>query len=188
MRAGRLPYSTNIGDPPLPRLAPHPNANKVKVFLGFGAAFNQVTREKNFDGKMKGIFTTALLDALANAKTNRNGRLTGSLVRNHIHNVIDTISGSDSAKNLDIIVDDRKDVFFMERAPSAENSVSFTVADRFVNQTLSIVEFGGAEVLNHTITEKEFTLDLTPGFLKAQVASLAYEQLFEAPGNVIFQT
>lgn len=179
-----------MGAPPLPNLKAHANAHKVKMFLGYGAAFNQVTREKEMEGVTRGVFTTAVLDALENAPANRNGRVTGSLVKNHVHNVIDGISGTDTATDLAIEADDKKDVFFVGREfqPDQEqipkSDVHFDVVDGFLDQNITIEDPTGSVVSQHSVTAKQFTLSLGQGFYRARVTALNFQQLIEVPGDV----
>lgn len=179
-----------IGAPPLPVFNSHANAHKVKMFLGYGAAFNQVTREKDIEGQTRGIFTTAVLDALENAPANRNGRVTGTQIKDYIHNIINGISGTDTASTLAIEADDRKDVFFIGREYQPDQQqqpkfdVNFDVADRFLNHNLTIEAADGTEISQHLITTNQFTLALAQGYFKAHIDILNFHQLIEVPGNV----
>ena len=49
-----------VNNPPLPRIRPHPNADKVRVFRAFAAGFDQTARERAIDGVTRGIFMAAL--------------------------------------------------------------------------------------------------------------------------------
>lgn len=178
-----------MGAPPLPRLTAHPNAHKVKTFLGYGAAFNKVTREKEFEDETRGVFTTAVLDALENAPANRMGRVTGSVVKNHIHNIINGIAGRDTAAELDIHVDNAKEVLFLSRASvGGQDDVpfietEFNVQDGHVGNTLVLEKHDGELVVRHQIDSKSFSLNLQSGFFRARIVELNFQQLVEVPGN-----
>lgn len=175
-----------ICEPPLPRVRAHPNAHKVKMFVGFGAGFNQVARERAFaGGKVHGIFTMALLDALEKANPNAIGRVNGSAVERYIHNNIDSFAGGASIKPPDFDVNQQKDVLFVKRGPFLVDVV-FDIDAVHVNQVL-IIAFGGVnEVYREAVAASPVTVRLSPGLYKARIAGTPAATNFEVPtdGNV----
>lgn len=172
-----------IGKPPLPRVTPHPNANKVKMFVGYGAGFNQVARERAVNGTVRGIFTMALLDALKNANPNRQGRVNGTAVKRHIHNVIDSFAGNVSIAPPEINADEDRDVFFLARKASGID-VKFNVDAAHHNHEL-VIEFGGVdEVYRDNVVAIPVTVMLSPGLYKARIEGTTASTNFEVPSDV----
>ncbi len=170
-----------ISKPPLPRVPPHPNAHKVKVFTAFAAGFGQVARERAFPGgTVRGIFTTALLDALENASPNARSRVNGSAIKRHVHNTIDSFAGEIQVPPPNIHAEESADVFFVTRK-GAGVDVDFELRDEHLNRDL-IVLFGGTrEVARETIDSSKLTLRLPLGLYKAQVEGTNAVAQFEVP-------
>lgn len=172
-----------ISAPALPRTSSHPNANRVKMFYAFATGWGQLARERAVGGVTSGIFTDALLDALEMAQPNRLGRVTGSIVRNYVHNVIDHIAGEVAIDPPDIEVDDRREVLFTERKGTDGLPVSFIADAGHVGMDLLIRDGQLSEIHRGAIPAAEFTIPLIPGFYKAILPGADIERLFEVPRN-----
>ncbi|MBK1722143.1 caspase family protein [Thiocystis violacea] len=173
-----------IGFPPLPRVTPHPSADKVKTFTAYAAGFNRTAREREFeDGRVRGIFTVALLDALRNATPNRLGRVNGTAVKRLVHNSLDRFAGSVAITPPQINADENKDVSFSVRAPSAI-PVSFQIQPQYANLVLVIATGALEAIYRAPITSTDFKLDLAPGLYKAWIEGAAASTLFEVSGHV----
>ncbi|MCZ6890438.1 MAG: caspase family protein [Gammaproteobacteria bacterium] len=172
-----------ISKPPLPRVNPHANAKKVKMFVGYGAGFDQVARERAVNGTVRGIFTMALLDALKNANPNRQGRVNGTTVKRHIHNSINSFAGDVSIPPPEILADEDKDVFFLAR-PAPGIDVEFNVDAAHHNHEL-VIEFGGVdEVYRANVVATPVTVMLSPGLYKARIEGTTASTKFEVPSDV----
>ncbi len=186
-----------------------PEAKKVKYFVGFGTYFGDVSREKNTGGGVyRGVFTLALMDALAHAQPEPDGRLLGSKVKTYIDHYFKdfAVKPNDEAE---IDANTARDVVFMtyppavaedgggvaegisESAPVLEmkgvqqllatptqKTICVTVPDADVDKRLLIT---GAGVKAIPITAALFFVDLEPGAYKAQVEGQAASILFEVP-------
>lgn len=160
----------------LPRVNSHANANKVKMFVGFGTGHNQVAREDIFDGIMQGVFTMALLDALKNASPNRVGNVNGSAIKRYIHN--DSLNSPAEIK-----VDEDKDVVFVKRQASGIN-VEFNVAAINYNHEL-VIKFGGMkEVYRTVVNNSPVEVELPAGLYKVQIEGMPASTNFEVPNDV----
>lgn len=171
-----------IGKPQLPRINPHANSGKVKVFVGYGAIFNSVSREREFDGISRGIFTMAFMDALKNAKPNTRGRVTGSMVKNHVHNVIEKFAGDVDIGPIEIDANEKKDVLFLRREPNGV-PVEFELDPAHHGLELVIL-FGGQELVHRqSITDSRVSIPLEPGLYIAQIEIAQVTVQFEVPVN-----
>ncbi|WP_299961101.1 caspase family protein [uncultured Roseobacter sp.] len=183
-----------IERPQLPELDPHPYADRVKLFQAYATGFGKESRERHFGAEVRGIFTEAIMDALNKAVPNRLGRVTGSIVSRHVHNVIDRIAATDTVAPPEIVFDENRDALFIERDPPAtDDAISadgintlFATQDHHQNQTL-ILETGSpsVEVGRVTIQSSPTALSLLPGIYKAVVEETGQTMLFEVPGNDI---
>lgn len=166
-----------VAKPALPRISPHANSSRVKRFIGFGAAFSKVAREREFEGSYRGIFSTALLDALRNAKPNQLGRVTGTIVKKYIHNGIRKY-----AENVDPEIDARedKDVLFVRRAVS-DIPVEFRVDVTRYGRDL-VVLFGGRDEIHRiTVSSSPLIVSLEPGLYVAKLEGTQQSVAFEVP-------
>jgi len=166
----------------LPIVNPHPNANKVKMFIGFATGHNQVARERAFNGEVRGIFTVAMLDALRNANSNKFGKVTGKAIKRYVHNSIDVIAGDMQISPPEINVDEDKDVFFVARQASGVD-VEFHINVTYFNHEL-VIKFGGVdEVYRADIIVSPLSVTLSPGLYKVQIEDFPVSINFEVPTN-----
>lgn len=154
-----------ISKPALPRINPHPNSGRVKVFVGFGATFTQVAREKEFDGEVRGVFSMALLDALENAKPNRLGRVTGSIVKKYVHNGIRKFADNVDAE---IEADEHKDVLFVARPPTGI-PIEFRIREALIGKQLVVLFGGREEVHREVVVASPVSVPLEPGLYTATI-------------------
>ena len=188
-----LPMQRVVDPPHLPELAPHPQARRAKFFRAF-AQFGEVARERPFNGEVRGIFTEMILDALEKAEPNRLGRVTGSIVKEHVHNSIKRIAGNDDVEPPEIYAESNRDVLFLTRETQAadlaivEGGVEtiFATQDHHLGQTL-LFETGtpARKVGRKTIAGSPMTLSIRPGIYKVIVEETRQSTLFEVPGNAI---
>ena len=169
--------------PPLPVFPAHANASKVKHFEGYGAGYNQKAREREFDGVTRGIFTEAMMDALEKAKPNRLGRVTGSVIKAHIHNVISAKAGPVTIEPPDIRVNDDMDVLFIERQTTPGSETTFITGPEHRGHKLVIESWPDVDVAHAVIGAGHTVLPLKPGLYRARIVETGDKTTFEVPGN-----
>jgi hypothetical protein len=59
--------------------------DRVRYLHGFGTKWKRRSRERLIDGKVRGIFTTALLEGLRGGASDLGGRITAALLRNYLN-------------------------------------------------------------------------------------------------------
>lgn len=169
--------------PPLPEFPSHANASKVKQFQGYGTGFNQKARERDFNGVTRGIFTEAMMDALQKAKPNQLGRVTGSVIKSHVHNVISAKAGPITIEPPDIHVDNDKDVFFVERKSTPGSETTFVTKPEHQGHRLVIESWPDVEIAQAVIGAETTVLPLKPGLYRARIVETGDKTTFEVPGN-----
>ena len=173
-----------INKAPVPNVKPHSNAGKVKIFIGFGTGYGQESREKMIDGKVRGIFTATLLDALDNAEPNRNDRVTGSSIKKYIHNAIYSIAGDTIISPPEIIADNYKDVVFAVRENSKKYVINFLVRPEMLNHELVILFGGRKEQERVTICDQSVSVELHQGLYKVNIEGTNISKTIEVTNNV----
>jgi hypothetical protein len=170
----------SISKAPLPKILPHINANKVKMFTGFATGHNNIARERDMGGHVRGIFTTAFIDALEKAVPNKRGIVNGSAIKNFLHNNIDTFAGAEVVSPPEIKLDQFKEVTFLCRDAYLEGINIVVGADK-INKTL-IIKFGGQEeVYREVIETNEINLSLQPGLYKVEITDTQINRNIEVP-------
>lgn len=173
----------SIRQPPLPNISNTERAKKVRVFYAYGTVWGAVSREKNIDGEMKGIFTEALLQALKNARPNRYGRVTGQVVLKHVHNLINRVAGDTSVEPPDIQVDINRDIVFLERETIPQLKITFILQNHMVDEILVIYDGVQKEIERLISNGPRVTLELASGLYKVVRESSGRQLLFEMVEN-----
>ncbi|WP_238705060.1 caspase family protein [Parasedimentitalea marina] len=181
-----LPFQ-RISSPPLPELQAHANTNKVKMFYGYATGFGSAARERKFDGVAHGVFTKTMIAALESATPNRLGRVTGSIIKDRVHNIFGEVAGDLVVTAPTIKVDSDKEVLFLQReaAEAVGPETMFQIRDQYLGQTLIFESFGGVEVIRHTIVELKFGLRIEPEFYKVLILETEENDLIEVRGDAI---
>jgi len=90
--------------------------NKVKQFYVFATGFARKSREREFEGRVRGVFTRALLAGLEQGAVDGDGKLTGASLKRYLAREIPKLRGSDSDQDPDLRgIDD--DFIFAEGLP-----------------------------------------------------------------------
>lgn len=173
----------SIRMPPLPRITAASRAGSVRRFYAFAAGWNGVARERAMDGKVRGIFTVAFIDALRLAPGNRLGRVTGSLVKDFLHNHIDTVAGDVPISPPEVELDTSREILFASRAATPVTAVHIRLAPSVGGETVVILDGSRTEVGRETVDSSELDLALAPGIYKAYVDGTDREVLFEVVGR-----
>ena len=161
----------------------HHQDKRTKAFSAFATEFRAESREREIDGKPRGIFTCAFLDALENAPSNRLGRVTGSAVRDYVHNVLDRFAGNVGVTPPVINADDRRDVLFATRKVKPTLPVRFQLVAGHTGREMVIFGNARKEVHRQTVGVLNPSVDLEPGFYKVEIEGAGLSQLFEVPHN-----
>jgi hypothetical protein len=175
-------HSPNL--PPLPISQGSARASRVKKFYAFAAGWGQEAREKELDdGTWSGIFTTALLKALKNAKPDSQGHVAGQGVKNYVHNVFKSVAGAIPVEPPDIQVDSSRDIIFRKSADAGAHSVEIFMQTYTGLETLVFYNGSGEEILQAQATSRLMAFDFEPGFYKVVVADTDRSELFEVPAD-----
>lgn len=68
--------------------------SKVRTFYAYATQWGHSTSERTMDdGVVRGVFTTAFLQALERARPNERGEITGDVVKGYVHQNIRTVAG-----------------------------------------------------------------------------------------------
>jgi hypothetical protein len=103
-------------------------ANNVKQCYVFATGFARKSRERDFDGKVHGVFTHALLEGLKQGAVDGDGRLTGAGLKRYLSREIPKLRSADSDQDPDIRgIDD--DFVFAEGLPPRRCNVTVKLSD-----------------------------------------------------------
>ncbi len=158
----------SIPDVGLPNLT-NRNGGDVRTFYAFGTTWGSPSREREINGEVRGIFTTALVRALEEAKPNNRGRVTGSAIQNHIHTIIDDIADGVAIKPPDIQVDPHREIVFAERKEITTSTVTISLDPYNGDETIIVLDGARKEVARIDATTATVELNLGIGIYKAYV-------------------
>jgi tRNA threonylcarbamoyladenosine modification (KEOPS) complex Pcc1 subunit len=105
------------------------------------------------------------------------------VIKNYVHNVIDSIAGDIAVNPPEIQVDSNRDIIFKESANTAIHSVEIVLETHTGQETLVIYDSIGNELLQETAVNRSVKVDLEPGFYKVVVANTDRKKLFEVPAD-----
>ncbi|MDJ0731093.1 MAG: caspase family protein [Crocosphaera sp.] len=172
-----------IREPQYPDTQGHPQAHKISYFYGFAVGRDQKAREREFEnGQYNGIFTKTLLDALKTTEP-KNGKITGQLLKNQIHNSIDGIAGNTSIEPPEILLDSRRDIIFLSRQAADTHQVQVSINQHRGQEKIVVFNGAGEEVERQMAMTSSLTFHLKSGLYKVVVADTNREELFEVPKN-----
>src|SRR5262249_38875518 len=154
----------SVQNPAVPNLSVRPGAKNVRVFTAFGASWGSTSREKPFDQTTRGIFTVALLEALERCEADDNGRVTGQMVKNYIHNRIDAIADPVKIDPPEIPIAS-KDVTLFTRQVTPPTNVTFNVPAAAIGSALVITQPPN-EIHREIIQAVPVVVPLKPGVYK----------------------
>jgi hypothetical protein len=102
--------------------------NNVKQCYVFASGFARKSRERDFGGKVHGVFTYALLEGLKQGAVDGDGRLTGASLKRYLKREIPKLRSADSDQDPDIRgIDD--DFVFAQGLPPRLVSVTVKLSD-----------------------------------------------------------
>ncbi len=166
-----------ITPPPLPETNGSPRRTDVRTFHAYAVPDGQPAREKQVNGKWRGIFTSALLDGLERAVPNESGEIRGKQVADYVHQAVrDT-------QPPEIEVNDRRDVVFsVNRSPELV-AAAIRLEPFQPGLTAVILRDRDQEVARDTPNDAVFEVMLPAGFYKAVVEGTDRQILFEVPSE-----
>lgn len=102
--------------------------NNVKQCYVFATGFARKSRERDFGGRVHGVFTYALLEGLKRGAVDGDGRLTGASLKRYLKREIPKLRSADSDQDPDIRgIDD--DFVFAQDLPPRLLSVTVKLSD-----------------------------------------------------------
>lgn len=162
-----------------------PAADKVRYFYAFAVGRGQVARERQFeDGRISGIFTRTVLDALQITRPEQ-GMVTGQLLKNQIHNSIGKFAGEAQAfvEPPEIRLDSHQDIVFLRRKAARAVPVQVTLEPYQGDEILLLFDGSFREIRQEEAAAARLTLDLEPGLYKIAVKDTGRQKIFEVPNN-----
>lgn len=163
--------------PQAANIPPRTGANQVKFFVAYSTGFGLAARETETNGRKSGIFTQTLLQALRSAPPNRLGRLTGSIVKNFIHNQMPEVQSAE------INADTNKEFVFIENHQTAGSPTEFEIQNYQGTETLRITDSQFKVVYEESPPNSPIVIPLIPGLHKAEIAGTNREKLVEIPSH-----
>jgi hypothetical protein len=181
--------SDSIRDPVMKIPDRQGKAAEVKVLEAYAAGRGQQARERalDADGRVHGIFTHALVDALRNAQGDENGNLTGLLLKNYIHDRWPSFF--DDGVNYDAHIGlptGRDDIVFAVRAAPSQVEVIFKAAMPLADGAVIIILDGKRkEVTRVVYGAGQAKATLPPSYYKAVVEGTARSAMIDAIGTSV---
>lgn len=115
-------YSTATLNGPGTAMCPAPPAGS-RCFYGFAAKYGKLAVERAIDGRMSGIFTATLLDALTGGASEDDGRITGESLKAYLYENMKgflspaDLADKDVAKEPDLYCEPPEDQFVIATVP-----------------------------------------------------------------------
>lgn len=166
---------SEITAPTLPNTKGSPVRGKVRYFYAYAVSDGEAAREQPTNGTVRGIFTTALLEAMRNAQGDPTGKVRGQDIADYVHSTIGEIQAPDFdvKKRSDVVLLQSRAAGLFDtplRLTSYDGGEKVIVSDGF-GQPIDTIEPEGAE----------FQVKLRPGLYKVRVDGTDRKDLFEVP-------
>jgi hypothetical protein len=160
-----------------------PAADQVRYFYAFAVSRGQIARERQFeDGRVSGIFTRTVLDALRITRPDQ-GMVTGQLLKNHIHNSLDKFAGQVQIEPPEIRLDSSRDIVFLRRKAAGAVPVQVTLEAFCGGEILLLFDGSFRQIRQVQPEAADLTLELEPGLYKIAVKDTGRQKIFEVPNN-----
>ncbi len=163
-----------VTPPPHIHMPSDENARKVKMFVAMASGYTRPAGEKVIDGKTYGVFSSALMQALEKAPANRQGRLTGSLVKKYTHLYMET-------QDADIDADANKEFVFIENHQAGMQDAKLHIANLSKTVVVKIFDHENTEVRTISAESSPVQFKLPPGYYKAKIPGTNRSTLFQVP-------
>lgn len=168
-----------IQNPALPKTSNPVAAKGVREFQAFATQWGASSREKDFNGQVRGIFTVTLIDALRRAASDANGCVTGSCIKDFVHGHMKEVAAPVEVDPPKIDADSAAEIVFARRAGAAKRHIRVRVTNH-VAGVLVIIEGGpGPAVPPAVAMTPVVEFNLPPGIYKVRLAGSGTFKLFE---------
>lgn len=161
---------------------------QTRFFEAYAAMRGEQARERHFDGtgKVRGVFTTAFVDALRNAPPDDTGAVTTTIVKNYILNRWPALFNGAPPQTPDIHTPGNGDFVLVRRPVAAPVRVRFRYAPPVPpGMTLVVEQSSRVQALRVTIEADETEVDLPDGLYRASIEGLDRSALFDAAGSAM---
>jgi hypothetical protein len=176
-----------VSDPSLKIPDAAAGAQHVKLFLAFAAGRGQQSRERDFNGRVRGVFTTALLDALRDAKPDADGRVTGALLKGHLLDRWKTYFANGQVDfEPEVVLPGRQDLVVLERAAVPKVEIRITADPAAPAGAFLVVESKpGKEEVRVALNGAPVSVKLESGYYKARIEGTPRAALIDAVGSLV---
>jgi hypothetical protein len=172
-----------VREPQYPTSKGRRGADQVRFFYAFAVGRGRIARERRFeDGRDSGIFTRAVLHALATARP-KDGKVTGQQLKDQIHNSMNSFAGDVRIDPPVIRLDSYQDIVFMQRKSAQTISVQVHLEPYNGSETLLLSDGSFQQIREEQASGPTLTLELEPGLYKIAVKESGRQQIFEVPNH-----
>ncbi|MCI5193118.1 MAG: hypothetical protein D3915_08300 [Candidatus Electrothrix sp. AU1_5] len=172
-----------VKEPQYPTSKGRTGADQVRYFFAFAVGRGRIARERRFeDGRNSGIFTRTLLHALETTRP-QHGKVTGQLLKNHIHNSLESFAGNVQIDPPVIRLDSQQDITFVHRKSAQTVPVQVRLASYSGTEIFLLSDGNFQKIREERVAAQTFTLELEPGLYKIAVKNTRRQQIFEVPNH-----
>ncbi|MGH8065960.1 MAG: hypothetical protein ACRERE_12170 [Candidatus Entotheonellia bacterium] len=186
-RYPRVPLSV----PPYIDLTAPDAVDRGRRFYGFGTKWSRLSRERTMpDGKVRGVFTTALLAGLEGAASDPNGRITAASLASYLYNGMKAFLGPEDLqdpevpKEPDLWYDHNLgDTFVLATAPVPRFPVVIHLPQDSAGKTVDILGDKFQSVVSTTAEPPVCQVDLARGKYLVQLKEDGTGKIIEVRGT-----
>lgn len=176
--------------PPYIDLTDPTAVDRSKILLGFATKWSRLSREKPMpDGKVRGVFSTALMAALNGAAVDERGEITahslGDYLYNHMKDLLSPEELKDDLvpKDPELIYDkDPKARFVILKGPRVDFPVTVHLSPDEADEDVEILDSGFNVAAEAHAPGPVWPVRLSPGMYLAQVPAVRRKQPFKVSG------
>lgn len=169
--------------------------DRSKILFGFATKWSRLSREKPMpDGKVRGVFSTALLTALNGAAADANGEITARSLADYLYNhmkdllSLEELRDDDVPKEPELIFDTNPNAKFLilkvspEQAAAARFPVTVHLRPEDASRDVEILDNRFNVAASAHAPGAEWPLRLPRGLYLCQVRAAGRQQPFEVSG------
>ncbi len=163
-----------------------------KRFFGFGTKWKKVSWERQMpDGKIHGVFTTALLTGLSGAAANLTGLVTADSLKNYLINCMKNFLSPDDLQNPDIEKepdvndpDNAGDGMVFAQLVVPKYNVRIQLPDGAAGKTIRVLSSNNFKLIaSATANGSVWPVPLAPGTYMAEVVGNGEGKVFDVRGS-----
>lgn len=167
-------------------------ANQGKRFFGFGTKWKKVSWERQMpDGKIHGVFTTALLSGLRGAAADiQTGLVTASSLRNYLLNYMKDFLSSEDRQNPDIEEepdvndpDNAGDTMVFAKVTPPSYNVQIQLPPSSAGKTINVLTSNFQVIASTTANGPVWTVPLKRGTYMVKIVGNGQEKVFDVRGS-----